>query len=94
MPTKQVPAKGEVIETDVWVYDPSLPPRKVNGQSEYQDHKQGYKWVPYKNSVVTQKMTVTEIVYWGDNSIDVEGILEDGSKHSVQWMYPHGDTCF
>jgi hypothetical protein len=94
MATKQLPAKGEVLEVDVWVYDPSQPPRLVNGQSQYQDHRQGYKWVPYKNIVVTQKMTVTGVVYWGDNSIDVEGILEDGTSHKVQWMYPHGDSCY
>ena len=91
MATKQVPAKGEVIEVLVWSYDPSLPPRLVNGRSTWCDGSTSF---PYTNSASYKQMTVTDFVFWGDNSIDVKGLLEDGTKHTVQWEAPHGDLCY
>ncbi len=43
---------------------------------------------------VEHQMTVTKIFFWADNSIDVVGVFEDGTKHKQQWEAPHGDLCY
>jgi hypothetical protein len=38
-------------------------------------------------------MTVTEIIYWGDNAIDVLGTLNNGHPAKYGFKAPSGDLC-
>ena len=38
--------------------------------------------------------TVERVIYWADNSIDVEVRGDDGEMYRTQMVAPHGDRCF
>ena len=39
-------------------------------------------------------MTVSEVINWGDNSIDVLGTLDNGHPAKYGFKAPSGDLCF
>lgn len=50
-------------------------------------------WVDRKQTKVPA--TVTRVIYWMDNSVEVIGTaLDDGREVSSLVVMPHGDVCF
>lgn len=89
----QMPKPGDIIQVSIYIYDPTLPKRLVNGKTMYQDVMGDYSMKHFSNSTIYRQMTVTGHIFWADNSTDITGLLEDGTKHKIQWEAPHGDVC-
>lgn len=49
---------------------------------------------PHLNVREEEEMTVSEIVYFADNSIEARGYLTNGKWWSVMVVAPSGDACF
>jgi hypothetical protein len=37
--------------------------------------------------------TVVERIFWADNSVDIWVVTDDGNRHRVEVVSPHGDVC-
>lgn len=38
--------------------------------------------------------TVTRVIYWADNSVEVVGVDATGEEYRQTIVAPHGDACF
>lgn len=52
------------------------------------------RWVEQNTKWTYKTFTVNRVLEFADNSIQLEGTLEDGSFASHTWLYPSGDACF
>jgi hypothetical protein len=51
-------------------------------------------WHPTNYVYEEALMTVTQVINWGDNSIDVLGNLNNGHPAKYGYQAPSGDLCF
>lgn len=80
MKTQQLPKVGDVIQVTVF--------RTPNPAWKYGSIEPRF-FGGYED------LRVTEVVRWGDNSIDVRGTLVDTNESfTQQWLPPHGDLCY
>lgn len=49
---------------------------------------------PCNGTVTEYPGEVVDRTFWGDNSVDVIVLCEDGEKRRAQVVPPHGDLCF
>jgi hypothetical protein len=93
-----IPAEGDRIQVPVlrgYTLEQDRPMAcRTYGQYANGSYGWGCKCGECHGNTILYPGTVERVVYYADNSTEVEVLCDDGTRRITQPVPPHGDVCF